>query len=67
LAGNRGDLLSVHTLQIHYSPFTIRYMAPDLHFRLATRDDLATIVEMLLDDPLGATREKAGAVYPLAV
>jgi GNAT superfamily N-acetyltransferase len=35
-------------------------MAPDLHFRLATRNDLATIVQMLLDDPLGATREQAG-------
>lgn len=29
-----------------------------LQFRLATKDDLFDIVQMLSDDPLGATREK---------
>lgn len=32
-----------------------------LHFRAATADDLATIIAMLADDPLGATREQAMA------
>ncbi|KAA0992427.1 GNAT family N-acetyltransferase [Dyadobacter aurulentus] len=34
-----------------------------LQFRLATESDLANIVEMLLDDPLGAKREKGAADF----
>jgi GNAT superfamily N-acetyltransferase len=37
-------------------------MTVDLHFRLATKDDLAIIVQLLLDDVLGAGREKASTV-----
>lgn len=37
-------------------------MSSNLSFRLATKDDLTTIVQMLLDDALGAGREKMGAV-----
>ena len=32
--------------------------APDLTFRRAARADLATIVALLADDPLGAKRER---------
>ena len=30
---------------------------PDVHIRLARREDVPTIVQLLADDPLGATRE----------
>ena len=36
-------------------------MQSDLIFRLATKGDLGTIVEMLADDPLGASRETINA------
>lgn len=35
-------------------------------FRLATRDDLAAIVRMLADDPLGSQRERATDPLPRA-
>lgn len=37
-------------------------MNTDLTYRLATKADLPKIVEMLLDDPLGALREKSESV-----
>lgn len=37
-------------------------METPLNFRIATKDDLLAIIQMLLDDTLGATREKAGAI-----
>ncbi|HWB28472.1 MAG TPA: GNAT family N-acetyltransferase [Chitinophagaceae bacterium] len=39
-------------------------MDNELIFRLATKDDIEDIVQMLLDDPLGATRENV--VNPLS-
>ena len=33
-----------------------------LSFKIATKDDLLAIVQMLLDDTLGATREKTGTI-----
>jgi GNAT superfamily N-acetyltransferase len=36
------------------------------YFRLATRDDLAAIVRMLADDPLGSARERATDPLPPA-
>lgn len=36
-------------------------MTTDLTFRLATQNDLATIVQMLADDALGSLREKAAS------
>lgn len=35
-----------------------------LIFRLATEDDLPTIIRMLADDTLGSAREQVGAVVP---
>jgi GNAT superfamily N-acetyltransferase len=37
---------------------------PDLAFRRATRDDVAAIVALLADDPLGARREVATSPLP---
>lgn len=37
-------------------------MNANLTYRLATKDDLPKIVELLLDDPLGALREKAESI-----
>lgn len=37
---------------------------PALLFRRATRDDVAAIVRLLADDPLGARRESAAAPLP---
>ncbi|RZK63981.1 MAG: GNAT family N-acetyltransferase [Pedobacter sp.] len=37
-------------------------MHTDLTYRFATKDDLPKIVDMLLDDPLGALREKSESV-----
>lgn len=37
-------------------------METPLNFRIATKDDLLAIIQMLLDDTLGATREKTGAI-----
>ncbi len=42
----------------------IEQMETALTFRLATKDDLFDIVQMLLDDTLGASREKMGEVLP---
>ena len=41
-------------------------MPPTLTFRLATEEDLMTIVQMLSDDPLGALREKLETPLPAA-
>ena len=40
--------------------------APQITVREACRDDLAAIVALLADDPLGATREHAGEGLPAA-
>lgn len=45
-------------------PLMIEQMETALTFRLATKDDLFDIVQMLLDDTLGASREKMGEVLP---
>jgi GNAT superfamily N-acetyltransferase len=37
-------------------------METALSFKIATKDDLLAIVQMLLDDTLGATREKTGKI-----
>ncbi len=39
-------------------------MTHPLTFRLATEADLSDIIHMLLDDPLGATRESPGDALP---
>lgn len=39
-------------------------MNTELSFRLAVKDDLYDIVQMLLDDTLGASREKMGQTLP---
>ena len=39
-------------------------MNSELIFRLATEDDLLTIIQMLSDDPLGALREKIEIPLP---
>jgi GNAT superfamily N-acetyltransferase len=39
-------------------------MDGNLRYRLATEKDLAEIVRMLVDDPLGNTREKMGEALP---
>ncbi len=39
-------------------------MNTELTFRLATKDDLFDIVQMLLDDTLGVSREKMGETLP---
>ena len=41
-------------------------MISDLTFRLATKDDLLAIIQMLADDPLGALREKIKTPLPEA-
>jgi GNAT superfamily N-acetyltransferase len=40
-----------------YVRFKIKRMNTDLQFRLATKDDLFAIIQMLFDDTLGASRE----------
>ncbi len=42
------------------------HMDAALHFRLATKDDLLDIVQMLFDDALGATREALPQTLPTA-
>ncbi len=37
-------------------------METPLNFRIATKDDLLAIIQMLLDDTLGVIREKVGAI-----
>jgi len=37
---------------------------PDIQFRIAERKDLASIVALLIDDPLGSKRETAGKGLP---
>src|ERR1700744_3443302 len=39
-------------------------MMPSLTFRTATREDVAAIVRMLADDPLGSKREKFAEPLP---
>lgn len=39
-------------------------MQPDLTFRLATEVDLIAIIQLLADDPLGASREKIVTPLP---
>jgi hypothetical protein len=47
---------------------TLETIVPEtpLQFRRAHRDDLARIVEMLADDPRGATRERYESPLPAA-
>ena len=39
-------------------------MQSELSFRLATEDDLTVIIQLLADDPLGASREKIAIPLP---
>ena len=41
-------------------------MPPEVQFRQARRDDLPTIVALLADDALGATRETVGSAVDVA-